>query len=166
MVTSLDLCGAGLCANTFVISDDLLNYAAWWRKIVVLHIKRRVLKVQTRNLHCTPLKITAVESNAKSSIRVGCSWSWPACGLVQREPCPCVWEVCGSRRPEEEGSAVCSRARRRPDPAESPPTHLHGEERELFVSETIQTMFCTLTLSTFVNYNKTKFIDNHGISWI
>lgn len=54
----------------------------------------------------------------------GCSRSWPVCVLVQRAGSVCTAEVCGSRGPAAEGSAVGSTARQRTDPAESPPVHL------------------------------------------
>lgn len=58
------------------------------------------------------------------SKEAGCSQSWPVCVLVQRAGSVCTVEVCGSRGPAAEGSAVGSTARRSTDQAESPPVRL------------------------------------------
>lgn len=65
----------------------------------------------------------------------GCSWSWPVCVPVRREQSLCDAEVCGSRHPGEEDSAACSRARRRPGPAGSPPAHLTGGRQSVALKQ-------------------------------
>lgn len=110
--------------NTFTMTDDEHKYrcAAQPPKDVKITITRITVK----------LSLNDTSKEQKRSYRcftwAGCRWSWPACAPVQREQSVCDAEACGSLGPGGGGSAACSTARQRRDPAETPPAHLQEGE--------------------------------------
>lgn len=120
--------------KTATISENERQNVQWQNKEQINNVlQTRQSDAATKSDKDETCKITKTKLKwwfrRVSSKGAGCSRSWPVCVLVQRAGSVCTAEVCGSRGPAAEGSAVGSTARRRTGPAESPPARLQEGAR-------------------------------------